>query len=176
MNLNYEKNIILNVLDKKPNLGKTSVMKIVYMLQQVKSLNLVYDFTIYTYGPYCSDVTEDLDDLVSKGFITASMYPSHNYIGYELSIAEKVKENINKLEIDEEDALDDILDFAKDKSAKDLELCSTIIYVDNLYTKNNWDKTNKAIVNKVREIKPHFSEEIIESVYSSLLERKYISF
>ena len=36
MNLSYEKKLIINIIQKQPNIGKTAVMKVAFMLQQVK--------------------------------------------------------------------------------------------------------------------------------------------
>ena len=67
MSLSIRKSAILNLLQQNPKLGKTAVMKAVFMLQQVKGIKLGYDFSIYTYGPYASDVMADIDDLVEEG-------------------------------------------------------------------------------------------------------------
>jgi uncharacterized protein YwgA len=175
MSLSYEKNILLNILQHNSNMGKTAVMKVIFMLQQVKGMSLGYDFSIYTYGPYSSDVTEDVDDLISIGLIKSTMYPYHSYIGYELNIAEKGKSHIEKLSTTDEKAVADILDFIKGKSAKDLELYSTIVYVDNLYTKNLWKKDTNSIIKKVKEIKPHFEEVVISEAFQTLKTRDYLA-
>jgi len=175
MNLSYEKNMILNLLERNPDMGKTAVMKTLFFLKEVKKINLNYDFSIYTYGPYSADVSEDVDELISEGSITSTMYPYQNYIGYELNVSEKVKSNIEHLDDIGTRAITEILSFIHGKSAKDLELYSTIIYINNLYLKNTWKKDAQSIVRKVKEIKPHFSEEIITEAYKTLKVQDYIA-
>ena len=46
---------------KKTQFGKTAVMKYLFILQEVFKVPLGYEFSLYTYGPYCSDVLSDLD-------------------------------------------------------------------------------------------------------------------
>lgn len=175
MNLNYEKNIIMNVLQRNPDMGKTAVMKVIFMLQQVKGLNLKYDYTIYTYGPYCSDVTEDVDELISQGLVISTMYPYQNYIGYTLNLSDTADEHIATLNEHDAKSIEEVLSFVHGKTAKDLELYSTIIYVDHLYSKNSWSKGAQSIVKKVKEIKPHFDNSIIQRAYETLHKMSYLS-
>ena len=62
----------------------------------------------------------------------------------------------------------EILDFVRGKNAKELELYSTIIYIEDWYLKNKKANSVSAIVKKVHEIKPHFSEETIQNAYTCL--------
>ena len=70
MNLSNRKNVIIKMLRENPNMGKTAVMKTIYMLQQVKHIDLGCEFSIYTYGPYSADVMEDINELVSDVFLS----------------------------------------------------------------------------------------------------------
>ncbi len=40
---------------------KEALQRIIYILQEMYSLPLVYDFSLYTYGPYSTDLTGDLE-------------------------------------------------------------------------------------------------------------------
>ena len=53
--------IIFELVSQKADLGKTAIMKFMFMLQQVYKVPLGYDFKIYTYGPYSSEVMDDMD-------------------------------------------------------------------------------------------------------------------
>lgn len=174
MNLPYSQNVILNIMNQKPNLGKTAIMKIVYMLQQVKKLSLGYDFEIYTYGPYSSEVLDSIDELVDNDLACSKMYRYSNYVGYELNISEKGETEIENLGVKDKSSIDDILEFSDGKSAKDLELYSTIIFVSNLYSQNKLDNGQAVVSEKVHEIKPHFDLEFISNAYKVLEEKKYI--
>jgi len=178
MNLSHSENIILHILDGKdgkPGLGKTAVMKIVYLLQQVKQMELGYDFDIYTYGPYAPEVTDHLDTLISNGFISSMIYNYNNYVGYQLNISESGRSEMKEISNNEKSNIQDILNFTDGKSAKTLELYSTIIFIKHLYLKNKilCDQEND-VISKVHEIKPHFGEETISEAYNVLSELKYI--
>lgn len=174
MSLDYRKNIILSLLQQKSGMGKTAVMKAMFLLQQVKGVKLGYDFSIYTYGPYTSDVMEDIDDLVKEGLLSSAMYPVGRCVGYRLSATEQGRSAAEKLSDEEAQALRDISSFVDGKSARELELYSTIIYIVNLYAKNSWENSEGPIVEKVHEIKPHFSTELIQNAYLFLKKEAYI--
>ncbi len=176
MNLGNRKNIIVNMLQKNPGMGKTAVMKAMFMLQQVKGISLGCDFAIYTYGPYAAEIMEDIDELLSEGVLSSEIYQSHNYIGYKLKTTDKGSKAAVGLKNKETQAMENILDFVRGKTAKELELYATVIYIDNLYLKNGWSGNGGAesVVKKVHEIKPHFTGDQIKDAYSQLKELKYL--
>jgi uncharacterized protein YwgA len=174
MSSQYNKNIILNVIEQRSGLGKTAVVKILYILQQVKKMSLNYDFTIYTYGPYSAEVVEDINDLIENCLIDSYVYEYNNYVGYKLNLTTLGKTKLSKLSTTDEVKIKDVLSFVEEKHAKDLELFSTIIFIENQYTKNQWKNGQDDIVEKVAEIKPHFNREKITIAYTTLLEKKYI--
>lgn len=156
-------------------MGKTAVMKTIFMIQQVKHIDLGYEFSIYTYGPYNADVMEDIDELVADGLLSSNVYFYKDYIGYTLSATDSGGKAASNLKDEETVALKEILGFVRGKSAKDLELYSTIIYVEDWYLKNN--KTNNniaAIIKKVHELKPHFSERVIQNAYTCLSDVNFL--
>src|SRR5438132_3184516 len=54
--------LIAALVEKAPGqtLGRTAVMKLAYFLQALKKVPLGYDFRLHTYGPFASDVLDDL--------------------------------------------------------------------------------------------------------------------
>jgi len=168
MKLQYSKEIILNILNKKPDLGKTAVMKIIFILQHVFDVNLGYNFDIYTYGPYAAEVTDELEALIYEDFIKADIYTFNNYLGYKLNISEKGESSKGTLSTDDEQKINKVLLSFGDKKAKELELDSTIIYIRNLHMKNKWGDIKEDIIKDVREIKPHFSNNKIGKAYDNL--------
>lgn len=174
MSLPYSHNIVLNIMKLSPNLGKTKLMKIVYMLQQVKNLNLGYDFDIYTYGPYSSEVLESVDELINEGLVLSNIFQYSNYVGYKLSLTDEGTRALSDINDNENSAILDILSFAEVKTARELELCSTIVFIYNFYSRCKQKGDQIAVKNKVHEIKPHFDEKTISNAYQALVEKKYI--
>src|SRR5262249_14989297 len=54
--------LIAALVEKAPGqtLNRTAIMKLAYFLQVMKNVPLGYDFRLYTYGPFDSDVLDDL--------------------------------------------------------------------------------------------------------------------
>jgi len=168
MKLNYNREVILNLISKKPKLGKTAVMKMIFILQYVFDMDLGYEFDIYTYGPYCAEVLGELDALIYDNFIKADVYKYRNSLGYVLEITEKGESSKGNLSSEDMGKISNVLSYFGDKSAKELELDSTIIYTRWLYVKNKWGDNKDEIIGDVHEIKPHFPISVIGDAYDSL--------
>lgn len=164
--------VISSIVKLRPGLGKTAMMKYIFLLQKVYKVPLGYDFEIYTYGPYASEVMEDIDyanyqDVIS---IESAGYPA-GHSGYHLSPSSKIemtvdkeKEFITKYEQD----IQEVIELFGDKSAKELELTTTIIYLYRTYIANQWSCTSETISENVHDIKPHFDIDTIRKEFIHL--------
>ncbi|MCL2611286.1 MAG: hypothetical protein FWE02_06385 [Defluviitaleaceae bacterium] len=173
--MRYEEQMLLHLIKQFDGIGKTAVMKVMFMLQSVKNCDLDYDFSIYTYGPYSADVTEDLDTLIFNDLVisTFSETEGTSYSGYAFSLKDGTKlPEISEKDID---SLKDIIKFSQEKkTAKNLELYSTTIYMYNHYKRNKRENNELDILKNVNEIKPHFSIDQISKAFNELKERRYI--
>src|SRR5437879_5525091 len=86
--------ILARMVSKAPSqkLGRTAVMKLMYFLQELKGVPLGYDFRLYTYGPFDSDVLGDLATATSQDFIREKtvLYPKGS--GYEITSSAGTKQ------------------------------------------------------------------------------------
>ena len=55
-----------------PQFGKTVLMKLLYLLQEVYKAPLGYRFSFYTYGPYSPEVIQDLDYTRVRGGVNVA--------------------------------------------------------------------------------------------------------
>lgn len=159
-----------------PQLGKTALQKLVYLLQEIYGIEAGYDFELYTYGPYTSRLLQDLDQVEALEGVKVSLVASA-LGGYSISPGEKNKELRKKADkfLSSEKVkagIDRLIKEFGNLWAKDLELRSTIVYaVRNnsvLYEYNE-------LAELVHEIKPKFSKAEIESVVNELKSRDYIN-
>src|SRR5258708_9537102 len=51
------------------NLGKTALQKLIYFLQEVRGVDLGYAYTLYTYGPFSTELVADLDTAAAMNFV-----------------------------------------------------------------------------------------------------------
>lgn len=159
-------NIIHELAVRKPELGKTAMVKYLFLLQQVYKLPLNYDFEIYTYGPYASEVMEDISLAERQDVISIETVPYPGHMGY--SIRAKNYTDDKNFSTDVENGITELLELFGGKKAKELELSTTIIYLYHNSKMNSWDCDKETITNYVHEIKPHFTLETIEDEYDNL--------
>jgi len=140
-------------------------MKYLFFLQQVYRVPLNYDFKIYTYGPYSSEVMEDLDFAKCQNIISMEAVPFSGHIGYEICAADYAPGDFTEAYQNE---IGEMLSLFGKKTAKELELLATIVYLYHNYKMNHWDCDRETIAKVVHEIKPHFNLETVQAEYDNL--------
>lgn len=150
--------------------GKTAVMKYLFILQEVFKVPFEYEFSLYTYGPYCADVLSDLD--YSEAIDAVKLYNVCSGTGgYCIRPSTKTEEYISKSDSflkDYDKEIKEVISLFGKMTARDLELRSTIIYMYKNYINNSWAISSDEIASDVNQIKPHFTNEEILSAYDQL--------
>jgi hypothetical protein len=103
-------------------------MKLVYLLQTLKGTPLDYDFRLYTYGPFESDVLDDLGQAVSMHAVNSRIVDYTYGSGYEFSPgpkAERVKEMCSSELSKYEDDISWVVNEFSSQSTANLELYLT---------------------------------------------------
>jgi hypothetical protein len=81
--MNIESNriaVITRLAERSPGLGRTALMKYCYFVQTLRRVPLGYSFSLYSYGPFDSDVLADLDVTESMGGVkTEVVYHTGGY-------------------------------------------------------------------------------------------------
>ena len=170
--------IITELTNRAVNLGKTAIMKSLYLLQTVYGVPLEYDFGIYTYGPYSQTVMSDIEFAEFLGNIDmAPVFYANGISGYRINATETGRKFVSAhhqvLELYNDEISNVVKSFSQ-KSAKELELYSTVVFVSSSFENNGWDETPDEICTTVQRIKPHFSIEKIHSVYDDLVSHGFI--
>lgn len=147
------------------NLGRTALMKLCYFLQVLRDVPLGYRFTLYSYGPFDSTVLSDLSSAENRGAVRSETVYYPGGYGYDIRRADKAdavmdagKDFLQKYETE----IDWVArEFGLHTSAE-LEMESTIVYVDREAASRQEALTTLQIAQRVREIKPQFTLERIE--------------
>ena len=177
MNTNERLLLMTEIASRHPDIGKTAMMKITYLLQTLRGVPFGYHFEIYTYGPYCQTVMSDIEYAESIQFIQVNSVDYGNGIcGYQISATDEGQCALaaDASHYDYTVQLNEILGFFGNMKAKDLELYSTIVFVVSSYKTNNWDASTENICNTVNSIKPHFSMDAIHSAFQTLKDRSFL--
>ena len=164
---------------KSPQFGKTSLQKMVYLLQTACKVDVGYEFDLYTYGPFSSQLLQDLDMVESLGGVQVRPVLSR-LNGYRIDPADRnqvlrdrAKDFLSRPEVTE--ALRRLIKDLGHCSARDLELRSTIVYVFHDVGSSGHTDRNK-VIQLVNEIKPKFSRQEIVDAVEELEAKRYIAF
>ena len=142
-------------------LGRTAVMKTLYFLQELADVPLGYDFRLYTYGPFDADVLGDLAMATARGLVCERMVLFPRGYGYEVTPLPAGEQAAQSLEPALAQAVDRAIAEFGALGAAELELRSTIVFVDREFAKAGRAVAPDALANQVRQIKPHFTTTTI---------------
>lgn len=155
--------------------GKTALQKLVYLLEAIYNVPCGYQFTLYIHGPFCADLISDLDYVDSLQGVNVQFDPSSN--GYKINpgdsgevLKEKAREFLNNYE----GPINDIIEQFGSMRTRDLELRSTIVYVDRDTRISGRNLGRKEFIKEIKGIKPHFSEVEIEGALAELEQKGYV--
>jgi uncharacterized protein len=154
-------------------LGRTALMKLAYLLQTLKGVPLGYDFRLYTYGPFDSDLLDDLGVVESLGMVKSQIvtFPKGSGYGYEFTPGPRrdlLQGRSRGALMDYQPAIRWALEKFGRNTAAELELISTIIYADREAARQGKPLSFAEFIRQVKEIKPHFSDQHIAARIDSL--------
>ena len=159
------------------SLGRTAVMKLLYFLVKIRRVPLGYRFTLYSYGPFDSTVLEDVDYAARLGALTVNPYLHSGGYGYSMTTGNNAaaakslaSDFIARHKVDVDWVLSEFGTWA----AADLELASTIVYIDDEMTSRGHSITEGELARQVHGVKSHFSIEKITSRIQSLIGKKLL--
>lgn len=150
--------------------GRMHIQKLVYFAQKLLNLESGYDFVLYQRGPYSFDLDADIRSLRSIGAvdIVPAPYPygptyQRAPLGEAISKLSPVEEQMNA-------RLAELSRLLGPRSARDLELLATTHYV-----LHEGHESDRDIVQRVRLLKPQFSEDEISAALDEVreLERQF---
>ncbi len=151
--------IMLSLINQvKHPLGKTALVKLLYLVQEVCGLKVGYDFSFYTHGPFTNAIIEDLEKLEEAKSVEVK-YNKKAYEGYGgFEIKPKTDSSHLKEEVDANTLakIRKIVDDFGNMTARDLELRTTLHYI-----RHKGGLKGKALYEAVHAVKPKYSLEEI---------------
>src|SRR5262249_28091602 len=143
-------------------LGRTALMKLCYFLQVLRRVPLGYHFTLYAYGPFDSSVLDDLAYTEFLGAVDEETVLLGNGYGYRISPGqdrERIKERARDFLTRYQQDIAWVMQEFGSRSATDLELLSTMVFVDQEAARKEESLPFSELVRRVLNIKPRFTEE-----------------
>lgn len=155
--------------------GKTALQKFVYFLQEVEGVDCGYDFTLYTYGPFSSELLGDLDIVEVMDGVDVDYVPAVN--GYHIHPGPKadvIRARAGQLVERARPAIERLVESFGGLRARDLELRATIVYCERDARRRGEAPSEGSIAKVVQRIKPHFPEREIRGAIRELQGRGYV--
>jgi hypothetical protein len=158
-------------------MGRTALMKYMYFLQTLRKVPLGYRFTLYSYGPFDSDVLADLGMAEDLGAVESNSVAYPGGYGYEIKpgrTAEWLQKRAAKFLSQYKSDIDWVTENFGRYTSPQLELISTIIYVDREAARNRERVSIETLARRVQEIKPHFRDSQVSSIAEDLRKNKLL--
>lgn len=171
--------VIAELVSRAPAgyLGRTAVMKFCYLLQTVRGVPLGYHFTLYSYGPFDTGVLSDLGTAEALEAVKSNVKLYQGGYGYQIRKGERsaaVIEAGRSFLNNHLGSIDWVLSEFGSHGSSDLELESTIVFVDRESAGKSQQLTIPALAQWVRDIKPHFEETYIAEKAMELFSRQML--
>jgi uncharacterized protein len=169
--------VLTRLVKKSPSqdLGRTAIMKLAYFLTTVRDVPLGYRFTLYSYGPFDSSVLQDVDVASTLGALRSQPVSYPTGVGYSIQPANRSEEveSLAKAFLDEhEDDINWVIEEFGKLTAAELELASTIVYIDR---ESAGEIAAPELARRVHDVKPHFSIDRILGCAESLKSRHLLT-
>jgi uncharacterized protein len=167
--------LIAHLITRAPTkLGRTAVMKCLFFLKVLKHVPMSYSFELYTYGPFDSNVLDDLQYAEALGAVKSTLVEYTRARGYEYQGGSKIEEVENQAReflSRYEESIDWVLNEFGRRSAIDLEMISTLVYIDRLTNGKKSRATIADLARKVHAVKPHLALDTIEREAGTLKDK-----
>lgn len=136
--------------------GRKKLQKMIFILQKCK-VPFEEKFQFHFYGPYSEELTLRVEELCNLDFIEEKREDKTSYYQYNYQITEDGEEFLEQFSLDMPD-ISDKVEMLKLKSARFLELVSTLLYFEDFPSKEQIEK-----LHKVKPKQKFTAEEIAEA-------------
>lgn len=138
----------------KRQVGKTIIQKMMYLLNRNDVVD--FDYSMYHYGPYSSEVSGELNFAQNTGIIQVKWIDDK---GYFIESTSKLKKFEKLITGGEKRAIDEIVERFGSFNAIELSIIATAFFL-----KDNFGVPNTELVNVIHQIKQDHTIEYIESI------------
>jgi uncharacterized protein YwgA len=151
--------LVKRLNDNNPDkqIGKTIVQKMMYLLSRKNVAR--FDFSMYHYGPYSSELSGEMSFAEKSGIIEVAWKDNE---GYFIRPSEIVEQFFSLLGSDERQAADEIVRQFGKFNATDLSLVATALYL-----RDNFGVEDRRLPEAVHNAKKKYSPEYIEKILRS---------
>lgn len=168
--------ILAEIVRRKGEVGRTSLMKIAYLLQTVKEVPFEYDFQLYLYGPYSAEVLSDISMGVFWDVFQEHYYTTRDGYGYKITLSSGANNLLRDPQIADvvikrhEDAINWAVQVFGNYTASEMEAIATLVWIDRELGDSQHTLSLDDLVAIAQEIKPRFPREQLEKIVKRLMQ------
>jgi len=129
---------------------------------------------MYSYGPFDSDVLADLSSAETLAVVDVSPVEFVGGYGYRIRSGARAgwaKKNADQFLTKHKKDIDWLFSTFEGLNSAELELASTIVYVDREFSDCHQRGSVADVATRVQDIKPHFSREQVRGAVEDLLRK-----
>lgn len=160
------------------HIGRTALMKYMYFLQTVRLIPLGYNFSLYSYGPFDSDVLTDLSSAEALKIVDVTPVEFTGGYGYRIQPGSRsalAKDSARQFLNEHTKDIEWLFSVFGAMNSAQLELASTIVYVDRELAERAEKQSVDEVAARVSEIKPHFTRTQIRKFVHDLLRKEVLT-
>jgi len=148
--------LIKRIKDKYPKrqVGKTIVQKMMYLLNRKDVVD--FDYSMYHYGPYSSEVSGELNFAENTGIVQVKWITDK---GYFIEATSKLNNFGKLIKEEEKTAIDEIVERFGSFNAIEISIIAT-----GFFLKDNFGVRDTELVNVIHQFKQDYTIEFIESI------------
>jgi len=149
--------------------GKIKIQKVMYFLQEAVGVPLGYEYVMYYYGPYSSQLDDTLSEMQGRGILNIMAFAhSGGWQGFDITLGKNADE-APQLPLEYKDEVERVVSFFNTiDDVKDMELCATIHFVQAILTEKGRPADKESVVNETHKLKPKFDQQTISEWYDRL--------
>jgi len=121
---------------------------------------------MYHYGPYCFELSNDLDLLSMMNII--SIEDSPTTYGYSIKLGDSADEHLGPVDSAHQSCFKSMLAVFGSCSARELELYATMHFVERILKERGQDFSAGAVIYEVEFLKPKYSKDELKAAYQYL--------
>ena len=161
--------IIAAIARRQPGLGRTAMMKYLYLLQTLRRVPLGYRFELYLYGPYTTDVLDDIASAEQWGLLREEA-AEYGYRIHPCELEENLPQKAKSFAERYREEIEWVISKFSRFSAAELELIGTIFWVYDYGCKEGKPYDRDRLMEVVLRLKPHFTEQMASRIVRELEE------
>ena len=147
----------------KGTLGKKAVQKYIHILSSLSGLDVGYEFSFYTYGPFSRDLASDLDILDGAKAINVRYNSADNaYSITATPMTHAIAQTLSPALIAEADR---VWGLFSGRTAKELELISTALFVSD---EEGLPMASSDMTSRIQALKPKYSVSEVMAAQAEL--------